>query len=109
MSGSFLVITGANAARADEDGHAKYHTEFYQYLKQPGNGASCCDNHDCRPAKYRMTKEGPEFFIGGRWIVPPKRSVMRMLTPDGQGHWCGIDLNAGNPLTYCAIIPLGSV
>ena len=31
-------------------------------------GASCCDDHDCRPAHYRMTSAGVEMLVLGKWL-----------------------------------------
>lgn len=103
--GLFFVVLGTSIAPANDDGHSKYHAEFYQHLMQPESGRPCCDDKDCRPAKFKITKAGPAFYIGGKWILPPAKTIIEKLTPDGKGHWCGIGENATAPMTYCAIVP----
>ena len=76
------------------------------------NGASCCNNRDCRPARYRMTPEGVELFVNGRWITVPDDTIQyRMLPGDtgetAGGHWCGYDLGQRIRM-ICTILPPNS-
>jgi hypothetical protein len=71
-------------------------------------GVSCCSEHDCRPAHYRITAAGVKMLVGGEWIVVPNETIQyRTLEGDtgetAGGHWCGIT-NFGT-LTHCAILP----
>ena len=57
-------------------------------------GAPCCNETDCRPARFRVTPQGVEMFVGGRWARVPNENIQyRTLTGDtgdtGGGHWCG--------------------
>jgi hypothetical protein len=75
-------------------------------------GISCCGGHDCRPAHYRITANGVEMLVEGRWIVVPDETVnYRTLSGDtgetGGGHWCGVTGGLGS-LTFCAIPPPSS-
>jgi hypothetical protein len=77
-----------------------------------GHGASCCGGHDCRPAHYRITANGVEMLVSGRWIVVPNETIQyRTLSGDtgetAGGHWCGMtgDLIS---VTFCAILPPSS-
>lgn len=85
--------------------------DIYGTLKD-GRGVSCCGGHDCRPAHDRITANGVEMLVGGRWIVVPKEMIQyRTLSGDtgetAGGHWCGV---TGDfvPLTLCAILPPSS-
>ena len=108
------VSTLSMVQAEDTAGHAKYHSDFYSKQRIPGSGASCCNDHDCRPVKYRHTAHGVEVYIDKlrRWIVPPQERVMFKDTPDNGGHWCGLEHGIGgsnSPHTYCAIVPIPSI
>ena len=108
-----LIVAGAMiagaAVAADLEGHAKFH-HWYHTLKQPDNAvASCCNNQDCRPVKYRVTPQGVSMLINGRWLVVPQSKVMEKETPDQGAHWCGVREQSEDPHTYCAVIPRGAV
>lgn len=85
-------------------GHMKFHNQFYKHLKQPNSEVSCCDNKDCRPARHRMTKNGHEFHIGGRWLTVDRTKLINTVTPDGGGHWCGL-YEYAHTITFCGIVP----
>jgi hypothetical protein len=77
-----------------------------------GQGISCCGGHDCRPAHYRITANGVEMLVEGRWIAVPDDTVnYRTLSGDtgetGGGHWCGVTGDFGS-VTFCAILPPSS-
>jgi hypothetical protein len=40
---------------------------WFESLKQPGTGASCCSIADCRTVEFRQDRDGYEVFIDGRW------------------------------------------
>jgi len=42
--------------------------DIYTGLKN-SSGRSCCADHDCRPAHYRLTPAGVQMLISGQWIV----------------------------------------
>ena len=113
MRGNFISALLAILAMRDPAcaenpvGHAKFH-HFYRGLNQPGSGASCCNDNDCRPVPYRVTPTGVEILIAGRWIRPPDVRTMEIETPDAGAHWCGIE-STEEPLTFCAIIPRSGV
>jgi len=74
-------------------------------------GASCCSEHDCRPAHYRMTASGVQMLVSGGWIVVPDETIQyRTLEGDtgetAGGHWCGI--TGFGTRTHCAILPPSS-
>ena len=85
--------------------------DIYTGLKN-SSGRSCCADHDCRPAHYRLTPAGVQMLISGQWIAVPNDTIQyRALDGDtgetGGGHWCG--LPGGHvTVTYCAILPPSS-
>jgi len=36
---------------------------------------NCCDNSDCRPARYRITSSGVEMLVGKTWVLVPRAMV----------------------------------
>src|SRR5262245_31461093 len=83
--------------------------DIYTNLKDE-IGASCCNDHDCRPAPYRTTSAGVQMLVDGRRIAVPNRSIQyRTLEGDtgetAGGHWCG---KMEHDVTYCAVLPPSS-
>jgi hypothetical protein len=95
-----LVLTAFFSARvlaqdgAHGQGHAENH-DWYQTLKQPGTGYSCCNGTidgregDCRPTRAYLTEDGSwRALIDGHWVYVPPRVVLQQLAPDGNSHIC---------------------
>jgi len=85
------------------DGHAENH-DWYQELKQPGTGFSCCNGTingvegDCRPTRAYLNDDGQWYaLLEGRWVVVPPRVVLKQLAPDGRSHICA----SRSGLIYC--------
>jgi hypothetical protein len=104
----FAFVFASSALAQDHSGHARYHENFYMGLKQPGTGVSCCNNQDCRPAPHRVTPNGVEFYIAGKWFMPPVERLIEHESAD-QSHWCGTAEHLKEPITFCAIVPRGGV
>ena len=86
-------------------GHAENH-DWYQALKQPGTGYSCCNGTvngvegDCRPTRAFLTEDGTwKAMIDGRWMPVPPRVVLQKLAPDGNSHICA----GKSGMIYCFI------
>src|SRR5215211_4367504 len=82
--------------------------DIYTHLMSK-SGKSCCDNSDCRPARYRITSSGVEMLVGETWVWVPRGIIeYRMLEGDtgetNGGHWCG-ERYEGGFVTYCAFLP----
>ena len=84
-------------------GHAENH-DWYQELKQPGTGYSCCNGAvngiegDCRPTRAYLTDEGQwRALIDGKWVLVPPRAVLKQLAPDGSSHICA----SRSGMIYC--------
>ena len=83
-------------------GHAEHH-DWYQQLKQPGTGYSCCNGTkngvegDCRPTRAYQKDDGIWYaLLDGRWVPVPPRAVLQQLAPDGNSHIC-----ARGSMIYC--------
>ncbi|KAA5612071.1 hypothetical protein [Rhodovastum atsumiense] len=62
---------------------------WYNSLRQPGTGISCCSIADCRPVDYRVVQDRYEAFIAGAWrAVPPDRVLHREDNPTGRAVVC---------------------
>lgn len=62
---------------------------WFQGLKQPGTGASCCSIADCRQVDYRTEGDHYQALIEGKWLdVPPDRVLAHQLNPTGRGVVC---------------------
>ncbi len=84
-------------------GHAENH-DWYQELKQPGTGYSCCNGTmngiegDCRPTRAYITEDGQwRALIDGQWVLIPPRVVLKELAPDGRSHICA----SRSGMIYC--------
>ena len=86
-------------------GHAENH-DWYQKLKQPGTGYSCCNGTadgvqgDCRPTRAYLSEDGVwRAMIDGRWTPVPPSTVLKTLAPDGNSHICA----GKSGMIYCFI------
>src|SRR5215471_21177890 len=75
-------------------GHSENH-DWYQDLKQPGTGYSCCNGTtngaegDCRPTRAYMNDEGVWYaLLEGRWVQVSPNVVLDQMAPDGRSHIC---------------------
>jgi hypothetical protein len=62
---------------------------WYQSLKQPHTGISCCSIADCRAADYRTTGDHYEVFINDKWTIVPQDKVLQHIdNPIGRAVVC---------------------
>lgn len=62
---------------------------FFESLKQPGTGVSCCSIADCRPAEYRLSDNGYEALLDTKWVrVPDDRVLHGRDNPTGHAILC---------------------
>ena len=85
--------------------------DIYATLKNSA-GRSCCNDHDCRPAHYRVSAAGVQMLVSGEWILLPNWAIQyRTLEGDtgetAGGHWCGLS-GGFVTVTYCAVLPPNS-
>jgi len=85
--------------------------DIYSKLMGP-HGESCCHDHDCRPAPWRIVNGKVQMFVEGEWIGINDELIQyrTLVGDDGKtngGHWCGNPYaNDASPfLTFCAVLP----
>ena len=62
---------------------------WFQSLRQPETGMSCCDIADCRPTEYRTVGDSYEVWVDNQWMtVPPRRILQRADNPVGRAVVC---------------------
>lgn len=62
---------------------------WFQSLRQPGTGMSCCAMADCRPADFRVLGGHYQAFVTGKWEdVPPDVVIHRADNPTGRAIVC---------------------
>jgi hypothetical protein len=62
---------------------------WFESLKQPGSGVSCCSIADCRPVEYRLVADGYEAYLDTRWVhVPDDKIIHGMSNPLARGVLC---------------------
>src|SRR5207245_11556648 len=82
-----LGIAASDAAPPDNADPALH--GWFESLKQPGSGVSCCSVADCRPVEYRLAADGYEAYLDTRWIhVPDDKIIHGMVNPIARGVLC---------------------
>jgi hypothetical protein len=92
---ALTVIFGGQATAQEQHLHGdrQANASWYPGMKQPGSGASCCSNHDCRLSSYCSTDDVPDgvvvqgacLRIPYERLIPPPVGVL--LAPD-EVHVC---------------------
>lgn len=81
LSGSALAYPPPNADLRLEP--------WFQSLRQPGTGMSCCSMADCRPAEFRIQGGHYQALVMGKWQdVPPAVVLQRTDNPTGRAIVC---------------------
>jgi hypothetical protein len=83
---ALALVLMASAAHAHVDPVTQ---EDYSGWKQP-NGASCCDNKDCKPTEARWNGKNWEARFEDRWVVIPDERVLKHEAKDGNAHLCAM-------------------
>lgn len=86
-----LIFTISASAQEPTGQFGDRHTEFhgwYQSLKRPTDGASCCSDQDCRPTRWRQLHAQVEVLVNGKWCGVPVEKILPMSAPDGGAHIC---------------------
>jgi hypothetical protein len=62
---------------------------WYQSLRQPTTGASCCSIADCRAAEYREIGDHYEVLIDDKWTLVPQDKILQHVdNPIGRAVVC---------------------
>ena len=100
LGGKIAIAVGLTlsqaAAAAPPDSPDPALAPWFESLKQPGTGASCCSIADCRTVDFRQDRDGYEVLIDGRWKisipfwlrVPPNRIIDRIDNPTNRAVVC---------------------
>jgi len=88
-------------------GHDQLHY-WYQTLKQPGTGMSCCNNQDCRPTEARMVGNDVQVKVDGDWTTVPPNKILNVQPPDLNAHVCAPKQSGLYPKGYVFCVVLGS-
>lgn len=83
----YLSVITASVAEPPTNANPALAT-WFRGLKAP-NGTACCTIADCRRADYRLTPDGYQAMIEGRWVsVPWERVLRRIDNPTGEAVVC---------------------
>lgn len=85
---AFVSLAGAALAAPPKNADRTL-APWFQSLRQPGTGISCCSLADCRQVDYRIGNKGYEAFADNRWVsVPADKVLQRTDNPTGRGVLC---------------------
>lgn len=63
--------------------------QWFQGLRQPGTGMSCCSIADCRPTEFRTRGGHYQALVMGKWEdVPPSAVLQKTDNPTGRAIVC---------------------
>jgi hypothetical protein len=82
--------------------------DWFESLKQPSNGNSCCSLSDCQPTDAEQRGDQWWAVVRGKWkLIPPEKVLNHPLSIDGDAYVCASQL--GDPkfaTVYCFIKPI---
>jgi hypothetical protein len=82
-----LTIGLANSA-PPENADPRF-SDWFNSLRQPGTGVSCCSISDCRPVDYQTNQDHYEVWIADQWRpVPNDKVLQRYDNPTGRAVVC---------------------
>ena len=85
---ALLAFASAAQARAPDSADPQL-APWFQGLRQPDTGISCCSIADCRQTEYRTSGDHYEALIQDRWVsVPPEKVLSRTDNPTGRAVVC---------------------
>jgi hypothetical protein len=88
FAGSAFLLAGSALAAPPENADPTL-APWFQSLRQPGTGVSCCSISDCRQTDFRSVDSHYEVMIEGTWRpVPPDKVLQRMDNPTGRAVVC---------------------
>lgn len=83
------VLTATAVLAAPPDNADPRFAPWFEGLRQPGTGISCCSIADCRPVDYRVGADGYEVFIEGQWHpIPADKILQGKDNPMGRAVVC---------------------
>ncbi len=89
---------------AHGDGHDVLH-HWYETLKQPISGMSCCNDQDCRPTVSRTVGDTVQVIVDGEWTNVPPEKIVRTPSPDLGSHVCAPKISNSKPKhLFCVVL-----
>jgi len=89
LAAVFLGFISEAARAAPPENSDPALAPWFQSLRQPGTGISCCSVADCRVTDYRTNAVGYEALIDEKWLpVPPDRILQHISNPTGRAIVC---------------------
>ncbi len=86
---ALVVLASSAHARPPAGGGDPALAPWFEDLRQPGTGRSCCSIADCRMVDARIVKDHYEAFVDDRWmVVPPETILRRYDNPTGHAVVC---------------------
>lgn len=84
------ALACATVAKADPPPNADPAlAPWYQGLRQPDTGVSCCSLADCRATDYRTEGDQYEVLIDHKWTIVPKDKILQHIdNPVGRAVVC---------------------
>ena len=84
----FALSASAAVARPPADADPAL-SPWFEDLRQPGTGQSCCSIADCRPVDFHIVQDHYEAFVDDQWMqVPPEKVLRRFDNPTGRAVVC---------------------
>jgi hypothetical protein len=88
VGAAFWLIAGSATARPPPNADMSL-APWFQDLRQPGTGMSCCSMADCRQTDFRIAGSHYEAMVDGEWReVPPDTILQRTDNPTGRAVVC---------------------
>ena len=88
LCAGFSLIAGSAAARPPPNADMSL-APWFQGLRQPGTGMSCCSIADRRQTDFRIAGSHYEVMVEGAWHqVPPDKVLERIDNPTGRAVVC---------------------
>lgn len=86
---SALVAVAGTALGRPQPGADMTFAPWFESLRQPGTGMSCCSIADCRQTDFRIAGNRYEALVDGEWrTVPPETIIERSDNPTGRAVVC---------------------
>jgi hypothetical protein len=88
LSAALGLLAGSAEARPPPNADMSF-APWFESLRQPGTGISCCSMADCRRTDFRVRDGHYQALVEGEWRdVPPETVLRRADNPTGQAVVC---------------------
>jgi hypothetical protein len=96
------ILTLFGAAAAVAPARAESRAAWFQSLRQPQTGMSCCSLADCHAATADWRGDGWWAKVDGEWMPVPKSKLLKKTSIDGQAYICTGPMRT----IYCFVPPM---